>query len=58
MEQFRGSLANVQRLIAGVVSEYIEDETRPCRHTLKSAIVTPRARMTDKQRELVEFLSL
>jgi 5'-methylthioadenosine phosphorylase len=58
MEQFRGSLENVQRLIAGVVCEYIEDDARPCRRTLKSAIVTPRQRMTDKQRELVDFLSL
>jgi 5'-methylthioadenosine phosphorylase len=58
MEQFRGSLANVQRLIADVVAEYIEDESRPCRHSLKGAVFTPRERMTEAQREIVAFLSL
>jgi len=58
MEQFRGSLATVQRLIAGVVAEYIEDESRPCRHTLKGAVFTPRERMTEAQREIVDFLSV
>src|SRR5262249_37491095 len=57
MAQFRGSLAQVQQLIAGIVAEYIEDETRPCRHALKNAIVTPRERMTGEQRAMVDFLS-
>jgi len=58
MEQFRGSLEKVQQLIAGVIAEYTEDESRPCRRTLKGAVFTPRERMTEAQREIVDFLLL
>ncbi|MBS0418062.1 MAG: MTAP family purine nucleoside phosphorylase [Proteobacteria bacterium] len=53
---FRQNLARVQQLLVAVVSEYVEDDTRPCRQRLRSAIVTPRERMTPEQRDLVEFL--
>jgi len=56
--QFRSSLASVQRLLAGVAEEYVEDDSRPCRHALRSAIVTPRDRMSAEQRALVDLLSL
>ncbi len=55
---FRGSLERVQQLIATVVAEYAEDESRPCRHTLQGAIMTPRERMTAEQRAIVTFLSV
>jgi 5'-methylthioadenosine phosphorylase len=53
---FHKKLASVQQLIAGAVAEYVEDETRPCRHALRSAILTPREQMTDEQRGIVDFL--
>jgi 5'-methylthioadenosine phosphorylase len=55
--QFKESLGRVQRLIAGAVAEYSEDESRPCRQSLKAALVTPREQMTAEQRALFEFLS-
>jgi 5'-methylthioadenosine phosphorylase len=54
---FRSNLERVQQLVALVVAAYTEDETRPCRHTLESAIITPRERMNPEQRALVDFLS-
>jgi 5'-methylthioadenosine phosphorylase len=54
---FRSNLGRVQQLIAGTVAEYVEDESRPCRQALRSAIVTPREQMTDEQRTIVDFLS-
>jgi 5'-methylthioadenosine phosphorylase len=54
---FRSNLSRVQRLIAHVVAEYVENESRPCRQALRSAIVTPRDQMTDEQRALVDFLT-
>jgi len=54
---FRENLARVQGLLTSVVGEYVEDESRPCRHKLRSAIVTPRERMTAEQRAHVDFLS-
>src|ERR1700737_835617 len=36
---FRGNLERVQQLIAYVVVDYTEDDTRPCRHTLNGAIM-------------------
>jgi hypothetical protein len=48
----------VQQLIADVVVDYTEDDTRPCRHTLTGAILTPRERMTADQRSLVSFLTV
>ncbi len=56
MSQFRDSLAHVQRLIARAVAEYRDDETRPCRQALRSAVVTPREQLTDEQRSILEFL--
>jgi hypothetical protein len=38
------------------VAEYVEDESRPCRQALRTAIVTPREQMTDEQRGIVDFL--
>jgi 5'-methylthioadenosine phosphorylase len=55
---FRGNLERVQQLLANVVVESQEDESRPCRNTLKGAIMTPRARMTADQRSLVSFLTV
>jgi 5'-methylthioadenosine phosphorylase len=55
---FRGNLERVQQLIAYVVADYVDDDTRPCRHTLSGAIMTPRERMTADQRSLVSFLSV
>jgi len=54
---FRGNLERVQQLVAHVVADYAEDESRPCRHALRAAIVTPPERMTADQRSLVSFLS-
>jgi 5'-methylthioadenosine phosphorylase len=56
MAQFQKSLGRVQQLIAGAVAEYVEDETRPCRHAMKTAIVTPREQMTEEQKGIVDFL--
>ena len=55
---FRGNLERVQQLLAHVVVESQEDESRPCRNTLKGAIMTPRERMSADQRSLVSFLSV
>ena len=55
---FRGNLERVQQLIAYVVVDYTEDDTRACRHTLSGAIMTPRERMTADQRALVSFLTV
>jgi 5'-methylthioadenosine phosphorylase len=54
---FRSNLERVQRLIAHVVAEYVDDESRPCRQALRSAIVTPREQMTAEQRAIVDFLA-
>lgn len=53
---FHQNLGKVQQLICGAVAEYVEDESRPCRHALRTAIVTPREQMTDEQRGIVDFL--
>jgi 5'-methylthioadenosine phosphorylase len=55
---FRSKLGHVQQLIAGAVAAYTEDESRPCRKALQSAIVTPREQMTEEQRAIVDFLSV
>jgi 5'-methylthioadenosine phosphorylase len=55
---FSGNLERVQQLVADVVVDYKEDESRPCRNTLKGAVMTPRERMTAEQRSLVSFLSV
>jgi 5'-methylthioadenosine phosphorylase len=54
---FRQNLERVQQLIGLVVQGYVEDETRPCRSRLASAIITPRERMRGEQRAIVDFLS-
>jgi 5'-methylthioadenosine phosphorylase len=53
---FHKNLGRVQQLLAGAVAEYVEDESRPCRRALRTAIVTPREQLTDEQREIVDFL--
>ena len=58
MAQFKDSLGKVQKLIAGAVAEYVEDESRPCRQALKAAVVTPWEQITAEQRTLFEFLSI
>lgn len=55
--QFKESLGRVQRLIAGAVAEYVEDESRSCRQALRAAVVTPRAQMTAEQKKILDFLA-
>lgn len=57
MAQFKESLSKVQKLIAGAVAEYVEDESRPCRQALKAAVVTPRRQMTAEQKKILDFLA-
>ncbi len=57
MSQFRDSLTHVQRLIGSAVAAYRDDETRPCRQALRSAVVTPREQLTDEQRAILDFLA-
>jgi 5'-methylthioadenosine phosphorylase len=56
MGQFKESLGRVQKVIARVVAEHAEDESRPCRQALKSALITPREQMTAEQRKVLDFL--
>jgi len=58
LQRFRANLARIQQLLASVVANHREDETLPSRRTLAGALVTPRERMTEAQRALVDFLSL
>ena len=58
MAQFRESLGKVQKVIAGVAAEYVEDDSRPCRQALKTAVITPRAQMTAEQKKIIDFLSI
>lgn len=55
--QFKESLGRVQKLIAGAVAAYVEDESRPCRQALKAAVVTPREQMSAEQRRILDFLA-
>lgn len=55
--QFKESLGKVQKVIAEVVTEYVEDESRACRRALAAAVVTPREQMTAEQRRILEFLA-
>ena len=57
MRQFHDSLARVQRLIARAVAEYHDDESRPCRQALRSAVVTPRDALSAAQRAVLDFLA-
>ena len=54
---FRENLGRVQQLLATVVEHHVDDESRPCRQSLRHALVTPRERLTPSQRELVDFLA-
>jgi len=54
---FRGNLERVQQLLAHVVADYQDDETRQCRRSLEGAIITARERMTAEQRGLAGFLA-
>ena len=53
---FKNNLRRVQDLLAGVVADHVDDDDRPCRHSLKHAVVTTRSRLNDEQRKLVDFL--
>ena len=53
---FRDNLERVQELLAGVAAEYLEDESRACRHTLRGALLTPLEGLSAEQRALVDFL--
>jgi 5'-methylthioadenosine phosphorylase len=55
---FRDNLERVQQLLAAVAAEYSEDESRPCRHSLAGALVTPLEHLSAEQRALVDFLLL
>ena len=57
MRQFHDSLTRVQRLIARAVGEYHDDEERPCRQALRSAVITPRDALTEAQRAILDFLA-
>lgn len=54
--QFKESLGRVQKLIAKAAAEYEEDESRPCRQALKSAMLTPRDQLTPEQKKRLDFL--
>ena len=53
---FRDNLERLQELLAGVAAEYSEDESRPCRHGLRGALLTPLERLSAGQRALLDFL--
>ena len=55
---FHGNLERVQQLLAAVAAEYSEDESRPCRQTLRGALLTPPELLSAEQRALVDFLLL
>ncbi len=57
MNQFRDSLTRVQRLIARAVADYQDDESRPCRRALRSAVVTPREHLSAAQKDILDFLA-
>lgn len=58
LQLFRANLAKVQQLIAAVVESYREDESRPARHRLSGALITPRGQMTPEQQAIADFLTL
>jgi 5'-methylthioadenosine phosphorylase len=55
---FHDNLERVQQLLAAVAAEYSEDESRPCRHSLRGALLTPLEQLSAEQRALVDFLLL
>ena len=56
MTLFGRNLKRVQKLLAKVVAAHKVNDRRTSRHLLEKAIVTPRERMTQEHRELVELL--
>jgi 5'-methylthioadenosine phosphorylase len=56
--QFKESLGRVQRLIAKAAAQYEEDDSRPCRQALRSAMLTPREQLSGEQQKLLDFLLL
>ncbi len=57
LAQLRANLARVQGVIAAAVEQYAEDDSRPCRHALRGALLTPREQMSAPQRALFDLLS-
>jgi 5'-methylthioadenosine phosphorylase len=53
---YQANLGRVQQLLAAVVQQQWEGDSRPCRHALHGALVTPRERLTAAQREILEVL--
>jgi len=56
LKLFQENIEHVQRLLARTAAEYVEDESRPCRHSLRGALLTPLERLDAEQRSLVDFL--
>jgi 5'-methylthioadenosine phosphorylase len=56
LKLFRDNLERVQRLLTHTAAEYVEDESRPCRHSLRGALLTPLEQLNAEQRALVDFL--
>jgi 5'-methylthioadenosine phosphorylase len=53
---YTAGLARVQGILKSVTEEYVDDDQRPCRRSLASAVLTPEDRMTPAQRELLAVL--
>jgi 5'-methylthioadenosine phosphorylase len=53
---YRANLGRVQQLLAAVVQQPMEGDSRPCRSALRGALVTPRERLTPAQREILAVL--
>ena len=53
---YQANLGRVQQLLAAVVQEQWEGDSRPCRRALHGALVTPRERLTAAQREILAVL--
>lgn len=53
---YQANLGRVQQLLAAVVQEPREGDSRPCRSALRGALVTPRERLTEAQREILAVL--
>ncbi len=55
---YQANLGRVQQLLAAVVREPPEGDSRPCRSALRGALVTPRERLTAAQREILAVLEI
>jgi len=53
---YQANLGRVQQLIAAVVQQPWDGDSRPCRSALRGALVTPRERLTAAQREILAVL--